>query len=135
MRKIISALILALSAVAPAALAQVPNTRLINMVDTPATITYSASGEGRVPLDPSVGNIIKVNGFRKFSVLIGTTRATSMMLFIGKISGPTLSQRFTQPVDAKIHTFDVVGPEMTLWLTGGPPNTTERVQLWVYFTS
>jgi hypothetical protein len=54
---------------------------------------------------------------------------------MGKISGPTLSQMFTWSKTSKIHTIDVVGPEMVLWLMGGKPNTTEEVQLWVYLSS
>jgi hypothetical protein len=54
------------------------------------------------------------------------------MVNMGKISGKTLSQIFNFPMSKKIVTLDVVGPELVLWLTGGPPNSNEKVQLWVY---
>jgi hypothetical protein len=117
-----------------AALAQPVSTRLINFVDTPASITFSQSGKAWVPLDPQTSNIISTTGYRKVNIRIGTTSATSIMVNMGKISGPTLSQMFTQTMSQKIHTYDVVGPEMVLWLTGGPPNKTEKVQLWVYLS-
>lgn len=117
------------------ALAQVPNTRFINLVDTPATIAFNASGTARIPIDPSVNNIINVRGFRKISVLIGSTSATSARVIIGKNAGLTLAQGFTFTLDQRIHTFDVIGPEFTIFLQGGAPNTTQQVQVWVYLTS
>lgn len=116
-------------------MAETPNTRFINFVDTPASIKYSPSGEAQVPLDPQTLGIIDVSGFRRASVLIGSTKASLSNVIMGKISGTTLSQFNSQPIDNKIHTFDVVAPEMSLWLTGGPPNSKEKVQLWVYLTS
>ena len=114
---------------------QIPNTRFINLVDTPATIAFNQFGEARIPIDPAVGNIIKINTFRKVSILVGTTHATSMSVIIGKNAGVTLAQAFTSPIDLKIHTFDVIGPEFAVVLKGGPPNTSEHVQVWVYLSS
>jgi hypothetical protein len=114
---------------------EVPNTRFINFVDTPANVTYGASGGAQVNLDPQTGGVIDLTGFRRINLLIGSTTATSFEVFIGKISGSTLSQGNTQPIDNKVHTFEVVGPQMTLWLIGGRPNKNEKVQLWVYLRS
>ena len=110
----------------------IPHEKLYNHVDTPATIKYSQSGQAQVPLDPATGSIIKLHGYEKISIRIGTTKAKQVTVNMGKISGATLSQFFNLPVDQKIHTLNVVGPEMVLWLMGGPANTEEKVQLWVY---
>ena len=116
-------------------MADIPNTRLFNFVDTPANIHYSQVGEATVVLEPQTGGIIDVSGYRRISIRIGSTKAKSFSVFIGKISGATLSQEFNQPVDHQIHTFEVVGPQMTLVLKGGTPNSDEKVKLWVYLRS
>lgn len=116
-------------------MADIPNTRFINFVDTPATIQYSQFAEAQVNLDPQTGGVIDLSEFRRMNVLIGSTNASSFEVFIGKISGTTLSQRYSKPIDNQIHTFEVVGPQMTLWLNGGPPQSEEQVQLWVYLSS
>jgi hypothetical protein len=55
---------------------------------------------------------------------------------MGKISNATLSQRiFNGPIPQTIRTFDVVGPELVIWLMGAPANSTEQVQIWVYLTT
>jgi len=113
----------------------VPNVWFINFVDNPAVLNYSQHGEAQVPLDPQTGSIIDVTGFRRVSILIGSTNASSCVMYMGKISGTTLSQSFSVPLDAMIHTFEVIGPQMNLWLMGGKPNAIENVQLWVYLRS
>jgi hypothetical protein len=110
-----------------------PNTKLFNFVDTPATIQYSQFGEGQVPLDANP--IIDVTGYRRVNVRIGSTKASSWSLYMGKISGSTLSVENMQAVDNAIHSFDVTGPEIALWLKGGTPKSREKVQLWVYLRS
>jgi len=121
------------SLVASGALAQLATTRFINLTDSAAAINYNAQGTAIVPIGP--GNIIDVTGYRKISVLVGTTRATSMSLNIGKANGATLLQGISRPIGTTIQTIDVVGPEFSLWLRGGPPNTSERVQIWIYISS
>ena len=113
----------------------IPNTRFVNFVDTPAAITYSQFGEAQVNLDPQTGGILPLEEFRQVSVRIGSTKALSFQVFMGKISGTTLSVRSVGPIDDAIHTFDVVGPQMSLWLMGGAPRSKEKVQLWVYLRS
>jgi hypothetical protein len=119
----------------PAALAQLAATRFINLVDTPASITYDNSGIAQVRLDPTAGRIINIAGYRKVSVLIDTTRATSFSVVMGKGNGVTLSAPITRPVSPNIQTFDVVGPEMALWLRGGAPGSSESVRLWIFLSS
>jgi len=113
----------------------IPSTRFINLVDNPAAITYSQFGEAQVPLDPQTGGVLHLEEFRQVSFRIGSTKASSFNMFMGKISGPTLSTRYIGPIDDVIHTFEVVGPEMTLFLMGGAPRSKEQVQLWVYLRS
>lgn len=116
-------------------MADIPNTKFINCVDNQADIKYSKYGDGAVSLDPSNSGPIDMSGFRRVSVMIGNTKAKSCKIYMGKISGPTLAGKFDVPLDHEIHTFEVVGPQMTLWLTEGPPNSSEQVKLWVYLKS
>ena len=109
----------------------IPNTRLINLVDTPANIQYSKFGEGQVESLPE-GGVLDIREYRQVSVEVGATKASKCELFMGKISDMTLSTRYEVPLDHKIHTFEVVGPEMTLFLMGGMPESSEEVQLWIY---
>jgi hypothetical protein len=54
---------------------------------------------------------------------------------MGKISGSTLAQtvgQFTLGTAGQIHTFTVSGPEFSVILTGGPPNTDVPIQAWVF---
>ncbi len=126
--------VLALSFAPPAA-AQLATTKLYNLVDAPITVTYSASGEAQVVLDAG-NSIIQAAGYHKVSVLVGDTHAASFMINMGKISNTTLSQMFTRPTSPhRIYTFDVIGPEFVLWLTGGPPNGTDHVRLWVFLST
>jgi hypothetical protein len=116
---------------------EIPHTRLINFVDQRATINYSQFGEAQVQLNAPTGGILDIRRFRRVNIRVGSTKATSFQVFMGKISIATLSEirLVVQPPDQRIHTLEVVGPEMTLFLMGGPPNTQERVQLWVYLSS
>lgn len=116
-------------------MSDIPNTKFINCVDNQADIKYSKYGEGTVPLDPSSFGPIDVTGFRRVSIMIGSTKAKSCKMSMGKISGPTLSCGFDIPLNYEIHTFEVVGPQMSILLKGGPPNSNEKVQLWVYLKS
>lgn len=54
---------------------------------------------------------------------------------MGKISGETLAQsvgQFALGTAGSICTFDVVGPEFSVILTGGPPDTDVPIQAWVF---
>src|SRR5215212_8178598 len=118
-------------------MAEIPNTRLINLVDQPATIKYSQFGEARAPLNtPTTGGILDVSQFRKVHICVGTTKATSFEVSMGKISNATQAERrlVVQPPNNKIHTLEVVGPELVLSFMGGPPNSQEQVRLWVYLS-
>jgi len=111
-----------------------PNTRFINLVDAPAPIEYSKFGECVVPLDSGDG-IIDVTPFRRATILIGSSTASSCVLAVGKIHGATLAMAYVFPLDNQAHTVEIIGPEMNLVLQGGPPLSKENVQVWVYLRS
>jgi len=53
---------------------------------------------------------------------------------MGKISEWTLAQRIESfPFDnhGQIHVYDVIGPEMSVALSGAPANTALIVQAWI----
>ena len=59
----------------------------------------------------------------------------SVTCYIGKLSGSTLGEAIaTFPLGTAgvIHTFDVIGPEFNLVLTGGPPKTKVPIQAWMF---
>jgi hypothetical protein len=54
---------------------------------------------------------------------------------IGKIAGTTVAQTLEQfPLGGggQIHSFNVIGPEFRVVLTGGPSNTAVPIQGWVF---
>ena len=54
---------------------------------------------------------------------------------MGKISGQTLAQtvgQFPLGTAGLIHTFNVIGPDFSVVLTGGPANTDVPIQAWVF---
>jgi hypothetical protein len=106
--------------------------KLIQFVDTPYSVTYSGSGEAYVSW-PGGSNALSADGYSRVSVEVrGTAKTSSFDLIMGKISGSTLADRVASPAaDGKIHTYEVIGPEIALLLKG-TPNATDRVQLWVY---
>lgn len=112
----------------------IPNVLFLNFVDTPATVNYSQHCEASIPLNQA-NDPVDLKVFRKVSIMIGTTNANSCSMYMGKISGATLANSFDIPLNQKIHTFDVVGPQMKLWLKGATPLTSENVKLWIYLTS
>jgi hypothetical protein len=135
MRKIVLACATIALATPSMASAQVLTTKLYNFVDTPLSVTFSSSGQAQLRINPPAA-IISITGYRKVSVQIGSTHATNLRVSIGKITNATLSQTiFNRPVDQNIHTLDVVGPELVIWLTGAPANSTEQIKVWVYLTT
>ncbi len=95
-----------------------PEVRFINLVDPPAAIEYSHHGQALVPLDP-LASVLDLGGYRRVSVCVGSTRARSCELIAGRLGGATRSQRFVVPLDGRLHSFEVAGPQLALWLNGG----------------
>ena len=108
-----------------------PEVRFINLVDPPAAIQYSRHGQALVPLDP-LASVIDLGGYRRVSVCVGGTRARSCELIAGRLGGTSRSQRFLVPLDGRIHSFDVAGPQLALWLNGGAALSSERVLVSMY---
>jgi len=128
----VGALILASAAAVDAELA---TTKLYDFVNTPASVIYGPTGDTPIPFDPPGGLYIDVSGYRKVSFQISGAKATHFSLNMGIIAQTTVSQAFTGVIDNKIHTYSVVGPQMSLHLTGGPGNAHDKVQVWVFLTS
>jgi hypothetical protein len=83
--------------------------------------------------------ILNVEAYNKVNVQIiqwpHAPVSMTVSCMMGKINGETLAQtvgQFPLATAALIHTFDVVGPEFNLVLTGGPPATSVPVQAWVF---
>jgi hypothetical protein len=136
MRKVALICTLIALTAAPGAIAQ--TVKFFNFVDEPIEkIRFDAAGNAQVLFNTRTQNegpILSVAGFKKVHIQFGTTRVKSFQLTMGKMRGTTLAPRvFVEPVDTNIHTFDIVRPDMTLWLMGGPPNQTVTTaqQLWV----
>src|SRR5512142_138547 len=118
---------------------EIPKTLFIDHVSPPLAIDWPTiyPSSFNVPLAAAGATIIEVSQYRKVNVLVGQTKASSASLTMGKLSGTTLGARFELPLDQKIHSFDVVGPE--LWLELMCPfdrkTPAEHVQLWLFLTS
>ena len=59
----------------------------------------------------------------------------TVAVHMGKISGTTLSQEidhFSLSGPTLIHSYDVIGPDLAVWLFGVPPNSDVDVQAWVF---
>lgn len=83
--------------------------------------------------------ILDVKHFNKVSVEIiqwpHTPVQMQVQCMMGKISGSTLAQyvdQFPLGTTARIHAFDVIGPDFSVVLTGAPPNTDVPIQAWVF---
>ena len=83
--------------------------------------------------------ILDVKHFNKVSVEIiqwpHTPVQMNVQVMMGKISGSTLSQlmeQFPLGTTARIHAYDVIGPDFSVVLTGAPPNTDVPIQAWIF---
>ena len=118
---------------------ELPNTLFVDQTAPGLKIDWPNIWPGYfdVPLDAAGHTILDVHRFRKVSVLVGQTKASDMLLYMGKVSGMTLCTDFRWQPDSAIHTFEVNGPEIKLSLTAPLDKTTpaEQVQVWLYLTS
>lgn len=81
-----------------------------------------------------------LDGFSKVNIEIAqfptTVPGVRAEVSMGKLTGTTVAQvvdSFPLPTRAPtIRTHDVVGPEFSVLLVGGPPNTAVGIQGWVY---
>ena len=82
-------------------------------------------------LDVSTYNQVNVEIIQWPHAAVSMTVSCDM----GKITGSTLAQvvgQFPLGTAGQIHTFNVVGPEFSLVLTGGPHNTDVPIQAWIF---
>ncbi len=117
----------------------IPNEKFVYLRSASAVFQYDQSGSAYAPLDPAAKNVLDLTKFRKISIFISGTKAKKANLYIGQVTGQTALALYNVPIDANIHTFEVVGPEMQIQLTGAPSNAKETisdpVQIWVYLKS
>jgi len=86
-----------------------------------------------------MSGILNIEAFNKVNVEITqwphAAVNMTVMCNMGKITGQTLAQtvgQFPLGTAGQIHTFNVVGPEFTVVLTGGPPDTDVPIQAWIF---
>lgn len=86
-----------------------------------------------------VTGILDISHYNKVSVEIiqwpHTAVQMNVQCLMGKIGGSTLAQpvaQFPLGTTAQIHAFDVIGPDFSVVLMGGPPNTDVPIQAWVF---
>jgi hypothetical protein len=96
--------------------------------------TFTTDAHGQIQLT----GILDIKDFQLVHLEIiqhpGSVPNLTCEVVMGKISGTTLAQSVGSfPLGpATIHTFKVVGPEMAVWVRGGPPNTAVQLQAWVF---
>lgn len=59
----------------------------------------------------------------------------TVAVHMGKISGSTLSQEvehFALGGPTLIHSYEVIGPDLAVWVLGAPPKTDVDIQAWVF---
>ena len=101
--------------------------------------TFTTDQLGQIQLT----DIVDIKDFSKVNFAIVTdplqdpTRILTALVYMGQLSGVTVGE----PVDefvidpyrgGSIHTYDVVGPELAIWVMGAPANTNVNVQAWVF---
>lgn len=96
--------------------------------------TYTTDALGQIFLTGPLA----AAGFDKASLEIiqfpGNVSGLTVSVAEGKITGSTLAQVIDSfPLGGgTVHNYDLNGPEISLILTGGPPNTAVNIQAWVY---
>lgn len=97
--------------------------------------TFKTDGLGQIFMT----GILDVKDYSKVNVEIiqwpHAPVSMTVMCSIGKLSGSTLGQavgQFPLGTAGNIHTFEVIGPEFSVILTGGTPNTDVPIQAWVF---
>lgn len=97
--------------------------------------TFTTDAEGQI----SLTGIVSIGDFEQVNLEITQYPKVAVTMNVvcsmGKISGPALSHivgQFALGTASTIHTFDVVGPEFSVVLTGGPPNVDVPIQGWLF---
>ncbi|MFZ1010451.1 MAG: hypothetical protein WAN65_26665 [Candidatus Sulfotelmatobacter sp.] len=97
--------------------------------------TFTTDGLGQIFMT----GILNVEAFGHVNLEIvqfpHASVSMTVVCYMGKLSGTTLAQtvgQFSLGTAGQIHTFDVIGPEFSVVLTGGPANTDVPIQAWVF---
>jgi hypothetical protein len=116
-----------------------PRTLFVDRSSQPLAIDWPTLYPGgfEVPLTASGQTYLDVRAYRKVSVLVGATKAHNVILHMGKWTPNTLATSYQWTPDDAVHTFDVVGPQIALFMTSPFDRTTptEKVELWLYLTA
>jgi hypothetical protein len=106
---------------------------------TPKLLTYFQTFKTDPLGQIFITGIVDVKDYNKVNVeIIQWPHAAVTMTVscdMGKLSGTTLAQvvgQFPLGTAGTIHTFNVVGPEFSVILIGGPANTDVPIQAWVF---
>ena len=116
-------------------MADVPNVQYINFVDTELTLHFDAGGSAAAMLTSANNPAVDITGFRKVNILGSYGQNFTCRMLMGQISLGTLAASYDVPLDGKIHTFEVHGPQMMLQFDNGPANTTKHLPLMIYLRS
>jgi hypothetical protein len=109
----------------------------------PTLTTHNQSFTTHAAGDVQVMPMTSLLGYSKVCLAIvpaqSTPAVTGVLLTVtmGKLSQWTLAQQIDSfPFDntGQIHTYDVIGPQMSTALAGGPPNAALNVQAWILLT-
>jgi hypothetical protein len=97
--------------------------------------TYTTDALGQIFLT----GVVNVQAYSEVSLEIiqfpHAAVSMSVVCTMGKISGTTLAEdiaQFPLGTAGQIHSFDVVGPEFSVVLTGGPASTSVPIQAWLF---
>jgi hypothetical protein len=109
---------------------------------TPELKTYSQSFDTGPLGQIFLTGILNVEAFSKVNLQViqspkyfptNMTAVCEMGKFTGEpFSGEPLVQAWKFPLDTQILTFEVIGPEFSVKLTGGPPFTSVSIRAWVF---
>ena len=121
---------------------EVPKTLYVNHASTPLAVDWPSMQSGpavietdfAVPLGPKGEAWLETTPYRKLHVMVMGTKGTPFIR-VGAIFSGFLYEDMTFPVDGHIHTFDIVGPELQMYICGLTSMAKEDVKLWVYLTS
>ncbi len=77
--------------------------------------------------------IVAVHGTPpNMTVLCNMGNLSGLGHFNGQTLGSVVGQFPLAPFDSVIHNFSVTGPEFSVQLTGGPPNTKVNFEAWIF---
>lgn len=106
---------------------------------TPQLLTFFQSFTTNAQGAIFLTGIVDISTYQQVNLEIiqfpGNVPNLTVDVTMGKLSGSTLGQvisAFALSTSAVIHTFNVVGPELSVTLVGGPANTVVNIQAWVF---